>query len=259
MLFAFQLFAQQKGNAVANLKNELETFQYKKVITDADSIINSQPNINPLELISIYKLRGVAQFSLSDEEGAKISFLNILKIDSTYQLDSTDTSPKIVSFYNRVRNEYRQIFRSQKQNVKVDTVFVPKLVNNGGSIDGFKQAMIRSVLIPGLGHLYLNENVKGTILTSLSLLTIGSSIYFIIDSNKKERQYLDAIDPNVIQNDYNKYNTSYRMRNFSLISFAAVWLYSQIDLLFFSSRISSESSGIHLQTDGRKLSLQLAF
>ncbi len=259
MLFTIQIFAQQKGNAISNLKNELETFQYNKVIADADSILNSKQNINPEELIIIYKLKGVAQFSLSDEEGAKISFINILKIDSTYQFDSTDTSPKIITFYNQVKNEYQQILPRQKQYVKVDTVFVPKPVNDNSSMNIFKQAMIRSVLIPGLGHLYLNENVKGTILTSLSVLTLSSSIYFIIDSNKKERQYLNAVDPNAIQDSYNKYNTSYKLRNFSLISFAAVWLYSQIDLLFFSSRNSSHDSSFQLHSEGKRLSLRFAF
>ena len=259
MLFAVQAYAQQKGNTVLKLKNELESFKYDKVISDADSILNSKPNINQEDLVNIYKMKGIAQFSLSDEEGAKVSFINILKIDSTFKLDSTDTSPKIISFFNQVKNEYSQILGSQKQFVKVDTVYVPKLINNNSSTDRFRQASIRSILIPGLGHLYLNQAVKGSVLTALCVLSIGSSIYFIIDSNKKESQYLSAVDPAVIQSSYKKYNTSYKLRNASLITFAAVWLYSQIDLLFFSGKWSKDDSSIQVHSDGKRLSLQLAF
>jgi hypothetical protein len=34
---------------------------------------------------------------------------------------------------------------------------------------------------------------------------------------------------------YNKYNSSYKLRNISIISFAVVWIYSQLDLSFLSS------------------------
>ena len=259
MLFMLQAYGQQKGNAVAALRNELESFQYDKVVSDADSILNSKVKIVPEELINIYKIKGIAQYSLSDNEGAKLSFINILKIDSTYNFDSTDTSPKIISFFKGVKNEYAQILRNQKPLVKIDTVFVPRLINDNNDMDGFKQAMIRSVLIPGWGHLYLNDNVKGTILTALSILTIGSSIYFIIDSNKKERQYLNSVDQAVIQSNYNKYNTSYKLRNISLISFAAVCLYSQIDLFFFSGRNSLTGSNLQIQSKGTRLNMRIAF
>jgi hypothetical protein len=41
---------------------------------------------------------------------------------------------------------------------------------------------------------------------------------------------------------YNDYNFSYRMRNLAFISFAALWIYSQLDLLFF---IEKDQPGIY--------------
>lgn len=259
MLFTYKAIAQQKGGAISILKGELESFQYSKVIMDADSIIKSGTKLSEKERVDINKMKGVAQFSLSDMVGAKLSFINILKIDNTFEFDSTDTSPKIIAFFNQVKNDYMQIYRSPNEIVKVDTVYVPKIIKDESSSEVIKQALIRSVIVPGLGHLYLNEGLKGAILTSLSVLTLGSSIYFIIDSNKKEDQYLNATDPAIIQSAYNKYNTSYKMKNISLISFAAIWIYSQIDILFFSGRDLLDNSSLQINTDGSSLRLSLEF
>ncbi|MEK6553091.1 MAG: hypothetical protein AABZ54_06545, partial [Bacteroidota bacterium] len=39
----------------------------------------------------------------------------------------------------------------------------------------------------------------------------------------------------LIQQKYDDYNKSYKIRNVLIISYAVIWLYSQIDLLFFSN------------------------
>jgi len=259
MLYTFQIYAQQKGNNIALLKGEMETFKYNKVITDADSILRFNSNLSSKDLVDINMMKGIAQFSLSDNNGAKKSFINILKIDTTFEFNPADTSPKIIGFFDQVKNEYMQIFHGQKQYIKVDTVFIPKLVEDEKAAEDIKEALIRSVIIPGLGHLYLNEYLKGGVLTAISALTIGSSIYFIIDSNKKENQYLNATDPAVMQSAYNKFNTSYKMKNISLISFATVWLYSQIDILFFTGKGIINNSNIQLHSEGNKLSLKFFF
>jgi TM2 domain-containing membrane protein YozV len=98
--------------------------------------------------------------------------------------------------------------------------------------------IIRSLIFPGWGQLYNNNKLKGWILTSLGAITISSAVYFIIDSNNKQKKYLNDVNLSTIQNNYNEYNTSYKLKNISIISFIAVWVYSQIDILFFSQNNS---------------------
>jgi hypothetical protein len=59
-------------------------------------------------------------------------------------------------------------------------------------------------------------------------------IYFSIDANKKEELYAKETDPGLIEYRYDNYNRAYKLRNISIAAFAGIWLYSQIDLLFFS-------------------------
>ncbi len=262
LLFPLMIFAQENQNSITSLKNQLESFQYNQVIINANELLEHKGKITDENLIEIYKLKGIAQYSLQDEMGAKESFLNILKIDTAFSFDSISTSPKIISFFDQVKNDYFQILESEKQIIKTktDTVYIPKLIHIEEPSADLKQAAIRSVIFPGWGHLYLGEGLKGTILTSLCALTLGSSIYFIINSNKKERLYLDEIDPTLIQQRYNEYNSSYKMKNISLISLAAVWLYSQIDLLFFTGKNQlSISSFQPFNTNQAQLNFKIKF
>ncbi len=254
--------AQESQDSIAILKNELESFQYSQVINGANALLKNKAKINEKDLVEIFRIKAIAQFSLLNEKGAKESFFEILKIDTTYNLDASRTSPKIIAFFDQVKNDYQQVLASEKQlaKTKTDTVYIPKIIHEENSTSELKQAVVRSVILPGWGHLYLSDNLKGTILTSLSLITLGSSIYFLIDSNKKEKLYLDAVDPSIIQQKYNSYNTSYKMKNISMISFAVVWLYSQVDLLFFSGRNPLSISNVEfLNSNHAQLNFQFRF
>jgi hypothetical protein len=88
--------------------------------------------------------------------------------------------------------------------------------------------------LPGLGHLYNESTTKGWILTSLSAVSLTSIIYFIVDSNKKEKEYLQERNRDLIEDKYDSYNLSSGLKNISIGSFVVIWLYSQFDLLLLS-------------------------
>ncbi len=261
-------YAQQKIDSISTLKNELRSFEYNKVIEGADRILLNKDIFTNDELINIYIMKGISQFSLSNNEGAKESFGEVLKINPSYQLDSTRVSPKIISYFNLVRDAYNKskINNYSSEHIKPDTVFIPKVVTRIIPDENIKQAFYRSILLPGLGHFYLHENTKGWILTSLSAAAIISSVYFIIDSNKKEDSYLNETNTSLISQKYNLYNTSYKFKNFSLISYAVIWIYSQIDILFFQNDSQSKVSSFLFNsninsdfTDNFQFNFNLAF
>ena len=248
------LFAQEKQDSVAVLKNELESFNYSGAIKLADYIILHKESISRETLIEVYRMKAIAQYSQQNTDGAKLSFYNILDMDSSYALDSSNTSPKIIVFFNQLKQTYLTDLSHQKQiyKIKTDTV----IIHDESSSAILKQAVIRSVIFPGFGHFYLNQDIKGITLSSLTAITLSSMIYFIIDSNKKQKAYLDATDGLDIQTKYNEYNTSYKLRNISIFSLAAVWLYSQIDILFFSGNTLPKISSTVIGPDNR---IQVAF
>ncbi len=231
-------FAQQEADSIAVLKTDFEGFKYKQVISGARRLLENKDLLNKNQLIDVYKLKGISHFTLSDDKDARNCFLHILRIDSSFTFDSSKTSPKIISFFKNIKDEYSKEKMREKLfgRIKTDTVFVTKNIPVKVPDDNLKQTMIRSILFPGLGQFYNNENVKGLILTSLGVAALASSIYFIVDSNKKKNDYLNATNISTIDNNYNSYNSAYKMKNISLISFAVVWLYSQVDALFFHGK-----------------------
>jgi hypothetical protein len=230
------VFPQENKEIIQELTQKFRDFEYKEFIETADSILKKEKFSNP-SLIEIYRMKAISHYALLDDSEARLSFIEILRIDTSYTLDPSNTSPKIITFFRDVKNEYLASIRGKEEKVlvtKYDTVFVSVMYRDSVAENNFKQAFIRSVFIPGAGHLYLQSNIKSWVLTFLSLASIGTGVYFIFDANEKERIYLQERDINEVVEKYNDYNFSYRMRNLAFISFAALWLYSQIDLLFFN-------------------------
>jgi hypothetical protein len=240
ILFSDISFSQEVDEIINNVEEEFKNFEYAEVIRDSENLLRIKRALTNQQLFEIYTMKGIAHYTLAEDDNTRECFLEILKIDSSYSLDESRISPKIISFFNTVKQEYIQNLPEPEPEVKtveiikVDTVFIPKIIKDVESETMLKNSMIRSVILPGSGHLYNGVSTKGWILVSLSALSLGSSIYFIIDTNKKEKEYLQERSRNLIEDKYNSYNISYRMKNISLSLFAAVWLYSQLDLLFFS-------------------------
>jgi len=225
--------AQDTTGILDSLKQQFETFQFTRVISSADSLLLNKALMSKKQLIEIYKIKAVSEFSLLEEENAKRSFTSILNLDNNFQFDSTKTSPKIISFFDELKNNYLTGLETQKKlQVQQDTLFISQTIEGRTAEENFRNAMVRSLLLPGMGHLYAGEKTKGIILTSLSAVSLSSMIYFIFDANKKQDDYQSETDPNLIAVKYNDYNNSFKLRNVSIITFAVLWIYSQIDILF---------------------------
>ena len=236
MLFIFTTFitAQQNVNPIDTLVRLFESFQYPKVIAACDSLLKNNLTFTEKQLIEIYRVKGISEFSLLEEENAKKSFIAILNLDSEFELDSSSTSPKIIYFFNNVKSKYIDDLNRQKElQTKQGTLYTSRVAKNIAVKENLKKAMLRSIVLPGMGHIFIGEKTKGLILTSLSAVSFGSMIYLIFNANKKQNNYQSETDPNLMVERYNDYNNSYKFRNASIITFAVIWLYSQVDILFF--------------------------
>lgn len=261
------LFSQDNKEIIENLTQKFRDFEYTKVIEDALQLLEEREKFSNPELIEIFRMKAISHYALLDDSEARFSFIEILKIDTSYTLDPSYTSPKIITFFNEVKKEYLLSIEGKEEIVtvvKYDTVFVPVTFRDTISEHNLKHSLVRSIIIPGTGHLYLKSNLKSWVLTFLSVATIGTGIYYIIDTNEKERIYLQETNRSKLAEKYNEYNFSYGMRNLAYISFAALWVYCQIDLLFFLEDkypdiYSYLPSVIMLPSDGVFLNYQLKF
>ncbi|MFO7447028.1 MAG: hypothetical protein R6W90_11715 [Ignavibacteriaceae bacterium] len=257
------IFAQENSDSLKSINQKFQAFEYEEVIFEADSLLNFKDSISINLLLDIYRMKGISHFTLLQDRLAEHSFIEIIKIDTAYTLDSAKTSPKIISFYNEIRNEYiKQQEELQKLEARVDTVYISDPSEKINIEEQIKGTVIRSIILPGWGHLYSEQSAKGIILTSLSAVTILSSVYFIFDTNSKEDEYVNTRNPSLIPGKWDDYNSSYKMRNYSLIAFAAVWVYSQLDLLLFSNQENIEAPDAELtfnSTSGLNFNWRFAF
>ena len=248
-------------NKVEEINNQFESFEYEEVISLAD-IYLKEFEFGDNELILIYTMKGVAHYSLSQTSEARKSFLEILKIDKTVKLDPIKISPKIISFFEELKSDASIFFEDSNEvdNVqKTDTLSLG-LAGNFTTQNNleFRNSMMRSIAVPGWGHLYSGDNTKGIVISALSTAALGSMIYFIVDTNTKEEDYLNQTDPVLIKAKYDDFNSSFKTRNSLIFAYTAIWLYSQLDLMFFSNDdlFNNDSAVLYPSLDkNNKLSL----
>ncbi|MEN8194418.1 MAG: hypothetical protein ABFS12_16475 [Bacteroidota bacterium] len=238
IVFSFLFSISNLGQNIAGLEElqtQFQSFNYSKVINIADKLLQNENQFNKDELIEIYLLKGISHYSLGQSDSMRSSFYEILNLNNNYEIDPSRVSPKIINEFEKLKLEYNSyILNNNSLVIMRDTVHVIDTVFVKPDKDIYSAAVIRSMVLPGWGHLYSGYKTKGWILTSASALTLSSMVYFIIDANNKRSQYLNEFDPLLIDERYNEYNTSYKIRNYLIATYALIWIYTQIDIHFIS-------------------------
>jgi hypothetical protein len=236
MLF-INLLQASDDNFLNNIDQAYKSFNYDEVIILCQKALQDTAQSNPETLVDIYRFMGLSYYALGEMGPSYNKFHLLLTLNPRYQLDPSRTPPKVLRFFNEIKATFKE--RPDKSTItRSDTVFF----HDGPG----KSSLIYSFILPGSGHVHEGFKTKGWILTSSALVALGSSIYFIFETNNREKNYLNAVEKDIIEQKYQEYNDAYRMRNLSLGLFAGVWLYSQIDLLFISSYEQNYKSGLSI-------------
>ncbi len=233
-LFCILAAAQHTSNTIENVAEPFKSFKYSEVIDIADSILAQDSLLSSSDLMEIYRMKALSHFSLGEELYAKNCFHEILKLNPRFKLDPVQNSPKIISFFNQIKLDYLQNQITIKDSTPFEEIKAPsKTTFSSYSQKNIKSAIVKSLVLPGWGHLYLDKKKSGIVLLMGSIVTLPSMIYFIFDTNQKEKDYLNQTNFDDIQNKYDRYNQSYKIRNGLIAGYALIWVYSQWDL--FSS------------------------
>lgn len=229
-LMTTSFFAQQV--TYDKVKKEYDSFEYENVIKLSEELIKSGTLTDSL-LINVYLMRAVSFYSLGDENSTKENFREILKIKNDYSADPSQISPKLIALFDQVKIDFSNTLK--QESTKVDSI---QQISTSKYFDYqlIRNSLIRNIFLPGLGQFYSGLKVKGSILSIASLLNLAGLIYYINDTNKKENDYLNEMDNILIQQKYDLFNKSYKIRNSLLISYVIIWMYSQLDLLFFNDK-----------------------
>lgn len=263
LVFINPLFGQNESS-LEKIREAYSSFKYNDVISLSDLYLNSGVNFTDEEIIDIYTMKGVSHYSLNQLDDARKSFIEILKKDKEFVLNPTLISPKIIAFFNNIKKDYKHII----SNVEVQKPDTTEVTTNKLSMENYRQiissqkgAIVRSIFLPGLGHISSGEKTKGWILLGVSVPLLGSVAYTVAETIWREDEYMAETNPELIPAKYDKYNEMYKVRNILIGAYAAVWLYTQLDLLIFNDQLPDNILSVQQNnfTTNLNLSLRLPF
>ena len=251
-----KIFSQEKIS-VGEIREKFESFEYENVINLSRQLLMSKKELSDEDMVDLYLMKGVSHYALGDEESASASYFEILRLDENFEPDPVKISPKIITFFDKVKRQYRQIISIKKETIpekKDSSASLQKdLIKLKGDL--LRNSIARSLILPGWGHLYLNDNTKGWILTGAGTAVLGTMLYFIFDTNAKENDYLNETNRNLMNSKFEDYNSAFKIRNALILSYIVLWLYSQIDILFASDELIFNNITTRLSTDIRESSM----
>lgn len=232
------LNAQDTDSLRKVLEIKFQSFEYQAAVDIANILLEKKDEFTKEDQLEILRIKSVALYNLAEEDSARNVFIQILKIENTFFLDPVKNSPKIVEFFNNIKSSIKGMTSPDSNAEKKinDNNLVPEnpaIITKTNAYD-MRDIIGKSIILPGWGHLSGGKKGKGWLIGSAGLISLGSSIYFLIDCNRKEKDYLTETNLFLIEDKYKSYNNSYKIRNISIAAYIAVWIYSQIDLLYIS-------------------------
>jgi hypothetical protein len=236
------LCSQQISEETVELSRLFQEFRYQDVIIRAEQILNQNKDIPLSEKCEILRLLALSYYEHQDMQGALRNFCNILHLDGNYRLDPLNNSPKILAFFEEIRRQNAD----QKQTLNIqppeNRPVLPAALDTDSLQKSARNEMVLSLILPGSGQIRRGEQTRGWLLLSGNTILLGLSIYYIIETNRLNTQYLNTINPDEIPTAYDRYNQAFKRRNIALAGFAFFWLYTQIDFLYTSAPLARERS-----------------
>ncbi|NPV10842.1 MAG: hypothetical protein HPY57_03535 [Ignavibacteria bacterium] len=231
--FSTLAFSQTSSSFETVLKQKFENFDYNSVINLADSILKNEKKLSHEDSLVILYYKAISSFTIWDIKTSEQSFRMILTLDKNFTLDSINVSPKIISYFNDLKSKFVNENRTEKQNnsLNIDSLLSLERRKYSSEFASYRQALWRNLILPGWGDIYLNNNFKGYLFSGTFTLSFISSVYYIFDTKKKENDYLNEINPDLILEKYSKYNSSYKLKNIFIALTLFVYIYSQVDFL----------------------------
>ena len=245
-------------NSFLELKKDFEDFEYFKVISKSEKLLNDGDLSDSLK-IEVHLMKAISHYSLGNGEDTKTSFQNILLINRKFNPNPSQISPVLVAIFDEVKRDYdlkNPLPLDPLENVNTD--ISPPIID----YDHFRTSALKNLLIPGWGQISVGNTTKGLITTGVAAVNFVMMLNSISNTKEKESAYLNETNQSLVEAKFSQYNSAYKTRNLLITSFALVWLYSQIDFLFFSNPVGETqelNTKLYYTPKTESLSIELVF
>jgi len=218
-LFGIQtLYAQKLDQSIQSLENDFKSFKYEQVLKKGRFLLGD-PYASRKDSLQIFQYMLSSAYALNDTSQARTIIEEILKIDHSFKLNPKDTSPKIIEFFNYVKQQNR---REQEKNSTpiVRTITVPVKTSH----------LITSLLFPGAGHLLAGKKKKGYTYSAVTGFWLAGIVYSCYETDKRADDYLKAQRGADFSSLYDRYNTAYQIRNLLIVGYGLWNIFNLYDL-----------------------------
>ncbi len=243
----FSLQAQQSGIQALQVKFLYDDLRFEDAIQYGETLLRSGTQLTQKELILIHQYMAFSFFNLGERDSARVHFLTLLSLQPDLKLDPVSTSPKIIEFFEAVRQEYQQLAQ-EKRLVPIKQYIFLK--------DRRPDAAWRSALLPGWGQFYKRQKKRGYVLGGLFFGSAAFTLTAYALESKYHRDYLNETEMANIPALYDRYNRWWKTRRTLTVVTALFWAVSFTDALWSNyPRLQLESA----PNQGMALSFRFSF
>ncbi len=227
LVVMFPLVIQAQQISVSEIIESYNNINFQRTLSLSGEAIQQFDQYSRSELIDVYKFRAFAAFNLGEMETARASFLSALTLKPDLQLDAVTVSPKIISYFDKIRTEFERIGTGNET------------VSPGGEFTRYvlvrekgPDAAWRSLVVPGWGQLYKQEQLKGYIVMGAFVANSIALTAAVFREEESRDAYLNSTLPAKIESRYNTYNRWHRTRIILTYSQILIWGYAFADALW---------------------------
>jgi len=236
-------------SSVKAIRSIYEKGSYLSAEVEARRFLEQRPLADSLRITAEQYL-AFALVAQGKANAAVRHFTMILEIDSTFELDPVYTSPKILASFNEAKQLKRTPRRDDTAMRRDDAAQrkqPPTAAATGVSW--------RSLVFPGWEQVHQGRETKGYALLGAGTVAAGLSVVFQIERSDARRDYLAAATPDQATSRYDRYNRASKAGTYSIMAFAAIYLYSELDAFLNLPEVDAIS--VRPAPGGLRLSLRL--
>ncbi len=220
-------FSQNLQKELRSLDQDFKSFKYEQVLQKGAFLLGDA-YVTTEDSLAIYQYMLSSAYALNDSLRARQIILDLLDHHPDFALNTKNTSPKIVEFFNLIKKEHRQNFYPSQ--TPADTLFFSKHVKENLLSHISAPVLLSGVLFPGTAHLLSGQRQKGYLFSAGTVGLLSGLSYYIYQTDKKRKAYMNAGPKASFNSLYKAYNTSYQMRTVFALAYGLWSLYGLYDL-----------------------------
>ena len=233
------LIAQTAEYEIFQLRFLYNEIKFEEVISKGNELLKDTEILNKFNLTEIHTYLALSFYNIGKQDSSRSHFYTLLSLDADFEPDAVNTSPKILSFFQEIKNSFRLDYNNKVALPFKSYIFVE---------DIRPMAALRSLVFPGWGQYYKEQKSKayifGITFLTTSVITIAT---YSVERNYRE-EYLNESNPSKIEARYNDYNGMSKTRRVFQYTAIAIWAAGIGDALFSEyepmPQISEDYAGI---------------